>query len=197
MKWGLLAIRRTHFSRSFSKVIGIVFLLAISLAASAAPVIKIDQPWWNFGLITNLSSLSHDFWITNVGDAPLIINRVTSTCEACLQATLQKTNIPPGETAIIHARLDLRLLNGSVSRAILIGCNDPQQPSPVLELNGEVDPVYHVAPLAPLLDLADARMPLPWRSLLSFPSVRRCPVFFVTILTFKSALPPKPISAAF
>jgi hypothetical protein len=56
---------------------------------------------------------------------------------------------------VVHARLDLRLLSGPTSRAILITCNDPQNPTPVLELNGEGVPLYQLDPVTPLLDLAE------------------------------------------
>jgi hypothetical protein len=130
-------------------------MLVFSGLVFAGPRIEIDKAFWDFGVITNLSYASHDFWISNSGDAPLVINRVTSTCEACLQATIQRTNVLPGTATAIHATLDLRLLSGAVSRAILIGCNDPQEPSPVLGINVVVAPIYKVDPAAPLVDLAE------------------------------------------
>lgn len=130
-------------------------ILVLSSAVLAGPRVEIDKAIWDFGVITNLTYASHDFWISNSGDAPLIINRVTSTCEACLQATIHATNVPPGTATAIHATLDLRLLNGAVSRAILIGCNDPQEPNPVLGINVVVAPIYKVDPAAPLVDLAE------------------------------------------
>jgi hypothetical protein len=143
--------------RCFSLAVFIVVMrmLVFSCAALAEPRIEIDKAFWDVGVITNLTYASHDFWISNSGDAPLIINRVTSTCEACLQATIERTNVLPGSATAIHARLDLRLLNGAVSRAILIGCNDPQEPSPVLGINVVVAPIYKVDPAAPLVDLAE------------------------------------------
>ena len=144
-----------HHRPLFGALAGIVISLLLSFESSAAPVMVIAQPIWNFGLVTNLSSLSHDFWVRNSGDAPLLISRVASTCEACLQATIQNTNVPPGQTTVIHALLDFRVLHGAVSRAIIVNCNDPRNPASVLELNGVVAEVYRIDPAAPLLDLAD------------------------------------------
>jgi hypothetical protein len=123
--------------------------------ASAAPRIAIDHQFWDFGRATNLPSISHDYCISNAGDAPLIINSVVSTCSVCLRATIDKTNLPPGAVTFVHAVLNLRLLSGPTSRAILITCNDPQNPNPVLELNGEIVLLYQVDPVTPVLDLAE------------------------------------------
>lgn len=141
-------------------VLAILFIITIqtlvfSSTVLAGPRVEINKAFWDFGVISNLTYASHDFWISNSGDAPLIINRVTSTCEACLQATIQRTNLPPGTATAIHATLDTRLLNGAVSRAILIGCNDPHEPNPVLGINIVVAPIYKVDPAAPLVDLAE------------------------------------------
>ena len=135
--------------------IAVMQMLVLSSTVFAGPRVEIDKAFWDFGVVSNLTYASHDFWISNSGDAPLVINRVTSTCEACLQATIQRTNLPPGTATAIHATLDTRLLNGAVSRAILIGCNDPQEPNPVLGINIVVAPIYKVDPAAPLVDLAE------------------------------------------
>ncbi len=132
-----------------------LFLLAWINPLSAAPRIQFDHQYWNFGVVTNVPSIFHNYWVSNAGDAPLVINSIASTCPACLHASIEETNLPPGATTVVHAKLDLRLLSGPTSRAILINCNDPQNPTPVLELNGEGVPLYQLDPVTPLLDLAE------------------------------------------
>lgn len=143
-------------ARFFSNALVIIVLLTLLLGnvAGAAPQIAIDKPYWDFGIMTNQMSLTHDFSISNSGDGPLIISRVVSTCEVCLHANAEKTNLPPHTATVIHALLDLRLLNGSVSRGIMIGCNDTNDPTPVLELTGIVVPLFRVFPPDPVLDLS-------------------------------------------
>jgi hypothetical protein len=133
-------------------------LAAISISTlagnvSGAPQMAIDHQSWDFGTITNGEILSHDYCVSNAGDGPLIISNVLSTCTVCLHAFIDKTNISPGTATVIHARLDLRILNGSVTRDILVNCNDPQNPASVLELNGVSVRLYQVDPPAPVLDL--------------------------------------------
>jgi hypothetical protein len=123
----------------------------------AAPHIEVEQALWNFGPVTNLTELTHDFVIRNSGDAPLEIRRVLSSCNACLRAGVEKTKIPPGGTALLFSRLDLRRLSGGISRSILVDCNDPANPSVLLELNGWVVPAYQMVPADLSLDLSQGQ----------------------------------------
>jgi hypothetical protein len=121
---------------------------------SAAPRLEIAQPAWNFGLVTNLPELTHDFVISNTGDAPLVITNLLSSCSVCLEVALDKTIISPGGTARLHSQLDLRQLNGEAARAIFFDCNDPQNPSVILEISGTVVPAYQISPQIITLDLS-------------------------------------------
>ena len=156
MKWVALAGLLARTPEFIRKTVGLLFLLASALAISAAPHISIDRDFWEFGTVTNAEYISHDYVISNAGDAPLIIDSVISTCSVCLHASIEATNLPPGATTHIHADLNLGILpGGAISRAILITCNDPQSPTPVVDLNGVSVPAYRIFPLTPLLDLTD------------------------------------------
>jgi hypothetical protein len=135
----------------------VLLLLVTGARISAAPQIAVDQPIYDFGCITNGTQILHDFAIHNAGDAELEISRVVSSCEACLRASLEKTNIPPGGEGVLHARLDLRLLNGTVSRAILLDCNDPNNDPLVVGLTGVVVPAYQITPAEIDLDLSQGQ----------------------------------------
>jgi hypothetical protein len=123
----------------------------------AAPRLEVDQSLWNFGAVTNLSELTHDFVIRNSGDAALEIKSVVSSCSACLRAGIGKNKIPPGGTTLLHSRLDLRRLSGGISRSILVDCNDPTNPSVLLELNGWVVPAYQLVPADMSLELSQGQ----------------------------------------
>ena len=133
------------------------YLLAGIPLVSAAPQILVEQPAFDFGAITNGSEILHDFVIRNVGDTDLEINRVISSCNVCLKAKLDKFEIPPGGASRLHARLDLRLLSGSISRSITIESNDPQNAWVMLELAGTVTPSYQMTPLEIVLDLSQGQ----------------------------------------
>lgn len=135
----------------------VLLLLVTGVRVLASPQIAVDQPIYDFGSITNGSQILHDFVIRNTGDAELEISRVVSSCEACLRASLEKTKIPPGGSSVLHARLDLRLLNGTVSRAFSVYCNDPNNDPLVVGLTGVVVPFYQVTPLEIDLDLSQGQ----------------------------------------
>ena len=94
-----------------------ILLVLGAARIAAAPRIEIDQPIFDFGSVANGTEVVHDFAIRNSGDSELDLGRVVSSCESCLRGSLGGTRIPPGGQAILHARLDLRSLDGAVSRA--------------------------------------------------------------------------------
>jgi hypothetical protein len=149
------AVRRKDAGRPFRSIVLLAFFQILPLFGnvSGAPRIAIDHQFWDFGTITNGAILSHDFCISNAGDGLLIISNVMSTCGVCLHAYIDTTNIPPGKGAVVHAKLDLNVLDGAVTRGILVTCNDQQNPASVLELDGVAVRVYQVTPLSPVLDL--------------------------------------------
>jgi hypothetical protein len=98
--------------------------------------------------------MTHDFVISNTGDAPLVITNLLSSCSACLEVALDTTTISPGGMTRLHSRLDLRQLNGAAARAIFFDCNDPQNPSLILEISGTVVPAYQISPEIITLDLS-------------------------------------------
>jgi hypothetical protein len=117
----------------------------------------VEQPVYDFGSITNGSEILHDFVIRNVGDADLKINRVISSCNACLKAKLEKIKIAPGGESLLHARLDLQLLSGPISRTISIESNDTNSVWLILGLTGVVIPIYQMTPAEVDLDLSQGR----------------------------------------
>jgi len=59
------------------KVLMVLFILiGVAAIASANPKIKIDQPYFNFGHVPQNSTVSHDYWIRNVGTDTLRITKV-------------------------------------------------------------------------------------------------------------------------
>ncbi|HTB84896.1 MAG TPA: DUF1573 domain-containing protein [Candidatus Sulfotelmatobacter sp.] len=146
-----------HRAKRVARFWRFFFWLLLSLPCLdglAQPRLVIDQPVWNFGSVTNLVWLEHDFVISNAGDEPLKVSQVVSSCNSCLLTDIEKNTIPPRSSTLVRSRLDLRLLSGEITRAIMIDCNDPQQASIVLELRGEVVSAYLVTPSAIELDLS-------------------------------------------
>jgi uncharacterized protein DUF1573 len=135
------------------------FLVVVAVPAmSAAPVIVLESPSYDFGKAANDVPLIHDFVIRNRGDSELDITNVTSSCSACLQAGMDRTAIPPGESGVLHVRLDLRLVGeGPLSREVLVDCNDPKVGTVTVEMTGVVVPYYDISPHEIGIDLSQGQ----------------------------------------
>jgi hypothetical protein len=133
----------------------IAALAVVCLAlARGAPQMRIEDDGWNFGRVTNAMDLYHGFVITNSGDGDLLIGHVLSSCVACLDAEIDRTNVPPGQSAMVSCHLNLKGLSGEIHRQVLLVSNDPHGTNRLLGINGTVVPAYLVVPLEPVLDLA-------------------------------------------
>ena len=67
--------------------------LAVGTGLQAAPKVMVEQPAFDFGIITNGSFFYHDFIIRNTGDADLIVSHVKSSCTVCLQVGISQAKI--------------------------------------------------------------------------------------------------------
>ncbi|RZK44202.1 MAG: DUF1573 domain-containing protein [Pedobacter sp.] len=65
-----------------------------------APVVKFEKDIFDFGIITDGESVSHEFKFKNVGKSPLIISDASATC-GCTVPEYPTKPIKPGESGII------------------------------------------------------------------------------------------------
>lgn len=94
------------------------------------PKISLSEDSYNFGTIGPTEVVTYDFAITNLGEAPLTISRVYTTC-GCTTADFTATVIPPGKVSVVTMRLDAGFHDVSgqtVRRGIIIENNDPKNP---------------------------------------------------------------------
>ena len=115
-----------------------LFLLFYPAAvlSAAAPLIRIDNPDYDFGVIYTGQTAEHTFIIQNIGDAPLEIQNVRSTC-GCTVASIGKRNLEPRETTELNAVFDSRRYRGEIIKNIFLYSNDPE--NPVQKLSVRVD----------------------------------------------------------
>ncbi|TCP22168.1 uncharacterized protein DUF1573 [Tenacibaculum skagerrakense] len=86
---------------------------------------KFDSELINYGKITQGSEGKRVFKFTNVGDAPLIISDIKSTC-GCTVPSKPEKPIMPGEKGQIEVSYDTKRLGG-FSKAITIYSNAKQE----------------------------------------------------------------------
>ncbi len=97
----------------------------------AAPQIVVNVTHLDWGQIYSGDVKEGDFIISNVGDEPLIVNRVRSSC-GCTAAMLKVREIPPGGEAQLHVRFNSKHFRGRVEKRIMVQSNDPLHRQTVL-----------------------------------------------------------------
>jgi len=82
----------------------LVFL--VGLGALAGPQLRVDQPVYDFGQVTEGYVVKHTFLITNVGDAPARFTYPPITSCGCTTAPLPKQELAPGESMELPVLFD-------------------------------------------------------------------------------------------
>ncbi len=103
--------------------------------AALVPKIVCDEPIFDFGEMSNTEFVEHDYPIRNDGTLSLEIRNVRASC-GCTAVKPSQDVVPPGESASIRARFDLRGRNGFQQKTITVDSNDPNSPSLILQLKG-------------------------------------------------------------
>lgn len=131
------------------KKIGILSLLLIvtlRVAVVAAPRISVGTPVYDFGEVLEGIAVVHTFILSNIGDEPLSIERVWTSC-GCTTTALAKTNLAPGESVALEAIVDTAGFSGTISKSIYVESNDPVTPKLTLRMVGTIKrgEWYHIA----------------------------------------------------
>ena len=120
-------------------------VLPVLSLAEPAPSLSIEQTEYHFGEIFQGESVSHVFTFSNDGDAPLVIDRVKSSC-GCTAALLSSKNIPPGGQGTIRATFDSSRFRDSVHKVIMLYSNAPGKGRVQFSIKGVVKPVVESTP---------------------------------------------------
>lgn len=117
------------------------------------PRIHCDQPIFDFGTITNATTLTHQFKLSNTGNDDLVISRVRGSC-GCSRAAVKEKRIPPGSTTRVEVVLDLKGRLGRERITIYVFSNDPGTPYLALRLQGKLVRDVEVQPDSVVFDLS-------------------------------------------
>jgi len=122
-------------------VIAVAALILLAAGASTAGKearAKFKEEVWDFGKIKQGEVLAHEFVFTNEGDAPLVIERVSTSC-GCTAALASEDRIAPGKEGRIKASFDTRGYAGSVVKYIYVESNDASNARRELKITAEID----------------------------------------------------------
>lgn len=105
----------------------------------ARPKAQFTETHFDFGVLPQGSTTTHTFSVKNVGNQPLKIESVRSTCE-CTVATSTNSVIAPGALGEIHVTFNSAGKMGDISKQIRVDTNDPKHPTNFLTIGGSVAP---------------------------------------------------------
>ncbi len=115
--------------------LGAALLIGLTLAGCrpAAPRIVVEPAVKNLGERPQ-EPLALTYTVRNEGTAPLIIEKVSTSC-GCTKAWVDREKISPGESATLQVTLDPTEddLYGDLLRVIYLRSNDPQNPEVQVE----------------------------------------------------------------
>lgn len=102
-------------------------IVSFSFAQKQLPKITAEKPEHNFGEILEGQIVSHNFEITNTGDAELKIDKVQASC-GCTAAQPTKKILKPGEKTNIQVEFDSSNRMGIQQKYVYVFSNDPATP---------------------------------------------------------------------
>lgn len=114
----------------------LMFVAAGSLSA-AGPGILLEKPVFIFGQVAEGAKVDHTFRFKNSGDAPLVIEKVRSSC-GCTAALLTTDVVQPGEYGEVKTTFNSSGFSGPVVKTVYLYSNDPLQKMVRFQLQGTV-----------------------------------------------------------
>jgi hypothetical protein len=117
-----------------------LFLVVAGASAAAGKEARAQfkEEAWDFGKIKQGEVLTHEFVFVNDGEAPLVIERVATSC-GCTAALASEDRIAPGKEGRIKATFDTRGYSGRVVKYVTVESNDAANARRELKISAEID----------------------------------------------------------
>jgi hypothetical protein len=128
---------------------GITSFAAEQPATPAAPKIKFETNFFDFGKVTSSEKLVGSFKFKNIGNAELRLDAPQASCD-CTEAKVTPDIVAPGQSAAVTYSIKMdHAVNGE--RYIKIHSNDPENPDLELTVRLDYTPLFETTP--PHLDV--------------------------------------------
>ncbi|MCX6903986.1 MAG: DUF1573 domain-containing protein [Verrucomicrobia bacterium] len=119
---------------------------------AAGPKIVFATPVYDFGKLNGGEVLRYAYTFTNVGNAPLEISEVSSSC-SCVKVGEWPRKIEAGGTGSIPIQFSSGYFIGELGKWLVVNCNDPSQPKVELKIKGTVWRAIEVSPPSAAINL--------------------------------------------
>ena len=116
--------------------LALVFFIGYAVQAQNGAKIEFKSDVIDYGEIAKGSDGVRSFEFTNTGDAPLVINRVYSSC-GCTIPEKPEEPIGPGKTGVIKVKYDTKRV-GPIRKTITVYSNDAENPTLPLKIKGTI-----------------------------------------------------------
>lgn len=123
-----------------------LFILLAPVACGGgegSPVIVLETSELALDDVPNGEIVERTVNVQNDGDAPLLVETVTTSC-GCTSAVLEPMTLGPGESGVLRVSFDSGAhgpdLRGPLMRQIVLLSNDPATPEAVLALTANILP---------------------------------------------------------
>ncbi len=113
--------------------------------AIGAPIVSVDKPVFDFGVIAQGKRVDHVFILKNKGDSVLNLGNVSTSC-GCTVADVSSRSVAPGKISDIRVSFNSANFSGNINKSVTIQTNDPKTPVYTLVLKGSVFEEINVAP---------------------------------------------------
>jgi len=113
-------------------------------AEAGTPKLEISSTLLDFVEVWQGEPVAAEFTVKNVGTAPLTLS-VKSSC-GCAAPTPPKSPLAPGEQDTFIITYDTLRRKGKASQQVTLSTNDPEQPTVVIFIRGNVKPLYVTDP---------------------------------------------------
>ena len=111
--------------------------------------IKFDDPNWDFGSIQKGSTVSHNYWFSNVGTEDLVITKIKPTC-GCTTTKSKGITVPPGGRSYIDISFNSGRFNNVITKGIVVETNDALNPYLELRFTATINNPAQLLETAPL-----------------------------------------------
>jgi hypothetical protein len=123
------------------KVILLTFVCLISIitfAQKQGSVISWEKTSYNFGALKKENGIvKYRFIFANVGDEPLLLEKVKSTC-GCTSSNYTKNQVLPNEKGFVEIAFDPTNQSGEFLKTITVITNEKSLVASKLEIKGNV-----------------------------------------------------------
>jgi hypothetical protein len=125
------------FRRPAAVIAAVVLLAAAGPAQSGKPRAAFKTTAHDFGQVKQGDVVSCEFVFKNEGGAPLVVEKVETTC-GCTAVVVSERTIPPGQTGRIKTTFDTRGYSGRLSRYLYVVSNDGENRRRELSVSADI-----------------------------------------------------------